>query len=129
MSQEILLILQMSTAWKLSKYGVFSGPSFPIFRLNTGKYGPEETPYLNIIRTLVTGDLGLVWFFRAAALDLWFSISMCPFTSFSSCWLHFNALSHIMPRNLGRKLLYRDSAWMSSLKFPAKQNLDMPHCT
>ena len=50
----------MSTAWKLFKYGVFSGPYFPVFGLNTGKYGPEETPYLNIIRTLVTGDLGLV---------------------------------------------------------------------
>ena len=50
----------MSTAWKLSKYGVFSGSYFPVFGLNTGKYGPEETLYLNIIRTLVTGDLGLV---------------------------------------------------------------------
>ena len=24
----------------------FSGPSFPVFGLNTGKYGPEKTPYL-----------------------------------------------------------------------------------
>ena len=30
----------ISTAWKLSKYGVISGP-------NTGKYGPEVTPYLD----------------------------------------------------------------------------------
>ena len=29
----------------MSKYGVISGPYFPIFRLNTGKYGPEITPY------------------------------------------------------------------------------------
>ena len=29
-----------SNAWKVSKYGVFSG-------LNTGKYGPEKTPYLD----------------------------------------------------------------------------------
>ena len=27
--------------------GVFSGPYFPIYGLNTGKYGPEKTPYLN----------------------------------------------------------------------------------
>ena len=33
------------TAWKLCKYGVFSGPYFPIFGLNTGKYGPETVPY------------------------------------------------------------------------------------
>ena len=28
-----------STAWKLSKYGVISGPFFPVFRLNTEIYG------------------------------------------------------------------------------------------
>ena len=33
-------------AQKVSKYGVFSGPYFPVFGLNTGKYGPEKTPYL-----------------------------------------------------------------------------------
>ena len=27
------------------RYGVFSGPYFPVFGLNTGKYRPEETPY------------------------------------------------------------------------------------
>ena len=28
---------------RCTKYGVFSGPYFPVFGLNTGKYGPEET--------------------------------------------------------------------------------------
>ena len=32
-----------STAQKMSKYGVISGPYFPVFRLNTEKYGPEIT--------------------------------------------------------------------------------------
>ena len=31
----------------MSKYGVISGPYFPVFGLNSGKYGPEITPYLN----------------------------------------------------------------------------------
>ena len=31
----------------MSKYGVISGPYFPLFGLNTGKYGPEVTPYLD----------------------------------------------------------------------------------
>ena len=31
----------------MSKYGVFLGPLFPVFRMNTGKYGPEKTPYLD----------------------------------------------------------------------------------
>ena len=35
------------TAWKVSKYGVISGPYFPVFGLNTGKYGPEITSYLD----------------------------------------------------------------------------------
>ena len=43
-----------SSAWKVSKYEVFSGPYFLVFGLvflvsspNTGKYGPEKTPYLD----------------------------------------------------------------------------------
>ena len=35
----------------MSKYGVFSGPYFPVFGLNTGKYGPEKTPYLDTFYT------------------------------------------------------------------------------
>ena len=47
------------TSWKVSKNGVFSGPYFPafgldteryfasVFRPNAGKYGPEKTQYLN----------------------------------------------------------------------------------
>ena len=35
------------TAWKVSKYGVIAGPYFPVFRPNTGKYGPEITPDLD----------------------------------------------------------------------------------
>ena len=30
------------TAWKVSKYGFFSGPNTP----NTGKCGPEKTTFL-----------------------------------------------------------------------------------
>ena len=30
------------TARKVSKYRVFSGPYFPVFSSNTGKYGPEK---------------------------------------------------------------------------------------
>ena len=50
------------TVWDMSKYWVFFGPYFPacrlnmeryevlsVFSLNGGKYGPEKTPYLDII--------------------------------------------------------------------------------
>ena len=37
----------VDTAWKVPKYGVVSGTYFPVFSPNTGKYGPEITPYLD----------------------------------------------------------------------------------
>ena len=40
-----LNLLKKYTARKVSKYGVTSGPYFPVLGLNTGKYGPEITPY------------------------------------------------------------------------------------
>ena len=37
--------LDVSTAWNLSKYGVFSGPYFPVF-------GVEKTPYLETLHAV-----------------------------------------------------------------------------
>ena len=42
---------------KLSKCGVFSGPHFPVFSPNTGKYGPEITPYLDIFHAVFAVDI------------------------------------------------------------------------
>ena len=53
------------TAWKVSKYGVFSGPYFPTFGLNRGtpylsvfspnpgKYGPEKISYLDTFHAVL----------------------------------------------------------------------------
>ena len=41
------------TAWKVSKYGVFSVLSLRI-RPNAGKYGPEKTPYLDTFYTVLS---------------------------------------------------------------------------
>ena len=46
------LYLLMNTAWRVSKYGVFSSPYFPVFISKAGKYGPEKTPYLDTFHTL-----------------------------------------------------------------------------
>ena len=35
------------TVWKVSKYQVFPGPYFPVFGLNTEKFGTGKTPYLD----------------------------------------------------------------------------------
>ena len=40
----IILFWGLFIAWKVSKYGVFSVPYFPVFGL---KYGLEKTPYLD----------------------------------------------------------------------------------
>ena len=46
-SVPFLYPLKHHTAWKVSKYGVFSGPYFLVFSPNTGKYGPGKTPCLD----------------------------------------------------------------------------------
>ena len=45
---------KLNTVWNVSKYGVFSSPYFPAFGLNTGKYGPEKTPYLDTFHAVKT---------------------------------------------------------------------------
>ena len=37
----------------MSKYKVISGPYFPVFGLNTGKYGPEITAYLDTFQAVI----------------------------------------------------------------------------
>ena len=39
--------MMTNTAWKVSKYGVFSGPYFPVVSPNTGKSWSEKTLYLH----------------------------------------------------------------------------------
>ena len=70
-------------AWKVSKYGVISGPHFLVFGLkpeiygvfipNTGKYEPEITPYLDTFHTVIAvaepaenygNEWGLTWYLR-----------------------------------------------------------------
>ena len=44
--QENIYKIQLAVfTWKVSKYGVFSS-------LNTGKYGPEKTPYLDTFHAM-----------------------------------------------------------------------------
>ena len=37
----------------MSTYGINFGPRFPVFGLNTGKYGPEITPYMDTFHAVV----------------------------------------------------------------------------
>ena len=44
---------------KVSKYGVFSNPYFPVLGLNTGKYGPEKPSYLDTFHAVRNPSLFL----------------------------------------------------------------------
>ena len=50
------------TVRKVSKYEVFSGPYFPVFSPNTGKYGPEKPPYLDTFHAAIKDRLDQVSF-------------------------------------------------------------------
>ena len=52
------------TAWKLSKCRVISGPYFPVFSANKGKYRPEITTYLDTFHAVNHLDhmIGLIWY-------------------------------------------------------------------
>ena len=41
--------MMVDTAWRVPKYGVFSGP-------NAGKYGPEKTPFLDSFHAMTAFD-------------------------------------------------------------------------
>ena len=41
------------TAWKVSKYGVFPCPYFPVFGLNAGKCGPENSTFSTILSFII----------------------------------------------------------------------------
>ena len=45
---------------EVSKYGVISGPYFPVFGLNTGKYGSEKTPYLDTFHAVISGKMNII---------------------------------------------------------------------
>ena len=54
----IVIICNKLALWKVSKYGVISGPYHSAFGVNTGKYGPEIAPHLDTFHA--------VWYIRAA---------------------------------------------------------------
>ena len=78
--QKVLLANKV-TAWKVSKHGVFSGPYFPVFGLNTGKYEQEKIPYLDTFHAVNKKAQSQVWdnFFQLKALEKWWKILIILF--------------------------------------------------
>ena len=48
-----IYLTNIFTVLKVSKYEVFFGRYFPVFRLNTGTYGLEKTQYLDTFQTVI----------------------------------------------------------------------------
>ena len=67
------------TARIVSKYGVISGPYFPVFGPNKGKYGPEITPYLDTFHPVSLIAPG-VWIaeYKSTLLIFFFSTILEP---------------------------------------------------
>ena len=59
--------LNFYAVWKVSKCEVLSGLYFHVFGLNTGKYGPEKAPYLDIFHTVLV--MNVQWFLPLPKLD------------------------------------------------------------
>ena len=51
---DLVPVTRISTVRKVSKYGVFSGPYFPVLSPNTGRYRPEKTPYFDTFYAVKT---------------------------------------------------------------------------
>ena len=49
---------------------IYSGPYFPEFGLNTGKYGPEITPYLDTFHIMLDLDLIILLSFHICIHNL-----------------------------------------------------------
>ena len=68
---DLLWDYHTSYAWKVSEYGAFSVPYFPVFGLNTGKYGPEKTPNLDTFHAVIRRKVMLpFWWIRANTLHM-----------------------------------------------------------
>ena len=72
----VSLISYNFTAWKVSKYGVISGPYFPVFSPNSGQYGREITPYLDTFHAVTWNTLRLnslrVYFITVVLVEMKF---------------------------------------------------------
>ena len=53
-------VTESIAAWKVSKYGVFSGPYFPVISRNMGKYGLEKTLYLDTFHAVNLLDIWIL---------------------------------------------------------------------
>ena len=71
-SSFLCALLFIGTAWKVSEYGVFSSPYFPVFELNTGKYRPKITPHLDTFHAMRALQESIIWYERKSIIFGWY---------------------------------------------------------
>ena len=91
---------QIITTWKVSKYGGISGLYFPIFSPNTGKCGPEITPYLDTFHVVNVMNTSLNYYYKVSRekkTKPWCSFPRGIFLWESSKgrWIYLNALLRV----------------------------------
>ena len=102
-----------ASEWKVSKYGTFSGPYFPVFGPNTGKYGPEKTPHLDTFHAVLWNQL-------IALSDYWRNyINKHKLISWeSNSWVFTMVFKDAVHWNISRK--YRFKFYPRFAKFHVK---------
>ena len=125
-------MLSTITAWKVSKYGVFSGPYFPAFSLNTEryfvfsfsvfslnavKYGPEKTSYLDTFHA--------VYFivFINHLLCFYISVFRLSFKQPRMCVLNITVWREVFEKFLRTKLFFVKFQTLSLQAFSFQSSL------
>ena len=83
LSLTFLFFQKIFTAWKVSKYGVFSGSYFTVVSPNAGKYGPEKTIFGN----LSPSDYWVVLYVQCFFCFIFFS-GQCIIINWQRPWLN-----------------------------------------
>ena len=66
--------LQVSLRKKCPNVEFFSGPYFPVFSPNAGKYGPEKTPYLDTFHESLGILIHVMQVTILMSISLWFNV-------------------------------------------------------
>ena len=110
---------QRCTAWKLSKYGVFSGPHFAVFTPNTGKCRPEKFP----VTTLFT-QCEVSFFSESPEIVFWmdsaFLVQHNTFDTATTFDVESDAAIKRCSRNIGA-LRFHSEAYLGSCQTSKKQ--------
>ena len=101
-----LLQLLISNAWKVSKYGVFSGPYFPAFGLNTVRY-PISLCIQSECRKILTRKISVFGQFSPVPDPGFYG-----FNSFLWVFIRLTGFNYIWNRNIALSINILESCYL-----------------